>query len=261
MSLSNMVHPNAGYGATIVDFLVDVMNGELAGFKPCHRLSAARLLIIYGREDATAFISDHSSSDLFSQPATRRSLKAAGVNPDVARLIKSETADGRRIIDFLVAVMEGRVDKVRPCHRMAAATDLLERGFGKNPRRSLPRRPRPTQPTSNGWYRYDYGHDASSGAILNDLISRATGNPDASDTDTDHRSTVPANPAPDQPVQHEPEPRGHESEVADRPSPEERDAEMPATHENNTNAPHENVARSDGTLDVTPGFDPKPFHY
>ena len=143
MSLAQLVQSNTQDGHTIIDFLIDVMHGRLNHFKPCHRLSAARMLIIYGHQDADDFITDNSPADPFTRPATRRSLRIAGVNPELARLVKSQTDGGRSIIDFIVAVMEGRIREARPHHRMAAARDLLERGFGKLPHRRLPTPPKP----------------------------------------------------------------------------------------------------------------------
>ena len=179
MSLAQLVQSNTQDGHTIIDFLIDVMHGRLNHFKPCHRLSAARMLIIYGHQDASAFISDNSPADPFTRPATRRSLKIAGVNPELARLVKSQTDGGRTIIDFIVAVMEGRIREARPHHRMAAARDLLERGFGKLPHRRLPTPPKPFRSPTPRQRSYGYTAGASSpGAILRNLIARAIGDPD-----------------------------------------------------------------------------------
>ena len=40
--------------------LIDVMNGRIDGTKVGHRLTAARLLIIYGYDDADDFIADNA---------------------------------------------------------------------------------------------------------------------------------------------------------------------------------------------------------
>ena len=179
MSLATLVQSNTKDGHTIIDFLIDVMHGRLNHFKPCHRLSAARMLIIYGHQDASDFISDNSPADPFTRPATRRSLRIAGVNPQLARLVKSQTDGGRTIIDFIVAVMEGRVREARPHHRMAAARDLLERGFGKLPHRRLPTPPKPFRSPTRHQRSYGYPVNTSSaGTILRDLIARAIGDPD-----------------------------------------------------------------------------------
>ena len=201
MSLAQLVQSNTQDGHTIIDFLIDVMQGRLNHFKPCHRLSAARMLIIYGHQDADDFITDNSPADIFTRPATRRSLRIAGVNPELARLVKSQTDGGRTIIDFIVAVMEGRIREARPHHRMAAARDLLERGFGKCPRRSLPRPPKPFRSPTRRQHSYGYTADTSSaGAILRDLIARAIGEPDHDDTRTGTATPVASTRAIEDPV-------------------------------------------------------------
>ena len=193
MSLAQLVQSNTKDGHTIIDFLIDVMQGRLNHFKPCHRLSAARMLIIYGHQDASDFITDNSPADPFTRPATRRSLRIAGVNPELARLVKSQTDGGRTIIDFIVAVMEGRIREARPYHRMAAARDLLERGFGKLPHRRLPTPPKPFRSPTRHQRSYGYTAGASSpGAILRNLIARAIGDPDQDDTRTGTATPVPS---------------------------------------------------------------------
>ena len=47
MTLPTIIQDRTNDGITIVDFLFAVMRNELAGFKPCHRLDAARLLVKY----------------------------------------------------------------------------------------------------------------------------------------------------------------------------------------------------------------------
>ena len=193
MSLAQLVQSNTQDGHTIINFLINVMHGRLNHFKPCHRLSAARMLIIYGHQDASDFISDNSPADPFTRPATRRSLRIAGVNPELARLVKSQTDDGRSIIDFIVAVMEGRIREARPHHRMAAARDLLERGFGKLPHRRLPTPPKPFRSPTRHQRSYGYPVNTSSaGTILRDLIARAIGDPDHDDTRTGTATPVPS---------------------------------------------------------------------
>ena len=251
MSLAQLVQSNTNHGHTIIDFLIDVMQGRLNHFKPCHRLSAARMLIIYGHQDASDFISDNSPADPFTRPATRRSLKIAGVNPKLARLIKSQTDGGRTIIDFIVAVMEGRIREARPHHRMAAARDLLERGFGKLPHRRLPTPPKPFRSPTRHQRSYGYPVNTSSaGTILRDLIARAIGDPDHTndapagtaspdlpthtieepahddtpDPDTTHPPITQDDPIPTQPDTPETETQHNDPEDTDQPS------EDPKTH-------------------------------
>ncbi len=168
MSLSKIIQDNTDHGYTIVTFLIHAMEGRLPGFEARHRLTAARLLIAYGRDEddhPAGFVSERAQRDLFSRPATRRALKATGVNPILTKLIMSQTDDGRRLIDFLIDVMEGRIDRVHPKHRMAAATELLARGFGKCSSKRLP--PAPPIPTAPQLPPYD-------GQATEELLSRIT---------------------------------------------------------------------------------------
>ena len=100
-------------------------------FRICHRLQAARLLTIYGNEDAPNFIADNTldSSPRRDRPNSKRQTK---FDTELARLIREDTGDGRSIARFLVNVMEGELRSFRPHHRMAAARELLNRGFGKS---------------------------------------------------------------------------------------------------------------------------------
>ena len=46
--------------------------------------------------------------------------------PTLADIVREKTDDGRRIIDFFLDVMEGRIDGAELCHRMDAAKQLLK---------------------------------------------------------------------------------------------------------------------------------------
>ena len=270
MSLAQLVQSNTKDGHTIIDFLIDVMQGRLNHFKPCHRLSAARMLIIYGHQDADDFIIDNSPADPFTRPATRRSLRIAGVNPELARLVKSQTDGGRTIIDFIVAVMEGRIREARPHHRMAAARDLLERGFGKLPHRRLPTPPKPFRSPTRHQRSYGYPVNTSSaGTILRDLISRAIGDPDQDDTRPD---AAPPSHAIEEPT--------HDDTRTDTasPAPTVHAIEEP-THTNTPDTTHqptahdtttpiqpytpnpENPLITQITVQTAPTFDPNTYHY
>ena len=235
MSLAQLVQSNTQDGHTIIDFLINVMHGRLNHFKPCHRLSAARMLIIYGHQDASDFITDNSPADPFTRPATRRSLRIAGVNPELARLVKSQTDGGRSIIDFIVAVMEGRIREARPHHRMAAARDLLERGFGKLPHRRLPTPPRPFRSPTRHQRSYGYPVNTSSaGTILRDLIARAIGDPDhTNDTRTGTPSpTCPPSPTHTNDIEESPNLPTHAIEEPTHQHPDT--AHPPTAHDDTT---------------------------
>ena len=131
MTLSQIIKLRTDSGGDIVDFLVDVMQDQYEDFRICHRLQAARLLTTYGNEDAPDFIADNTpdSSPRRDRPNSKHQTR---FDTELARLIREDTGDGRSIARFLVHVMEGEIRSFRPHHRMAAARELLNRGFGKS---------------------------------------------------------------------------------------------------------------------------------
>ena len=48
------------------------------------------------------------------------------------QLVRRETDDGLTVVRFLVEVMDSEVDGVKTTDRIAAARELLDRGFGKS---------------------------------------------------------------------------------------------------------------------------------
>ena len=51
--------------------------------------------------------------------------------PSLPELIRRETDDGLLAVRFLVELMDGVVDGAKVTDRLAAARELLDRGFGK----------------------------------------------------------------------------------------------------------------------------------
>ena len=146
MTLSQTIKLKTDSGGDIVDFLVDVMQDQYKDFRICHRLQAARLLTTYGNEDAPNFIAETTpdSSPRRDRPNSKRQTK---FDTELARLIREDTDDGRSIARFLVNVMVGELRSFRPHHRMAAACELLNRGFGKSAHTDPePERPARTEP-------------------------------------------------------------------------------------------------------------------
>ena len=139
MTLSQIIKLRTNSGGDIVDFLVDVMQDQYEDFRICHRLQAARLLTTYGNEDAPNFIAETTpdSSPRRDRPNSKRQTK---FDTELARLIQEDTGDGRSIARFLVNVMVGEIRSFRPHHRMAAARELLNRGFGKSAHNNPPNR-------------------------------------------------------------------------------------------------------------------------
>ena len=57
--LAEIVREVTGNGRTIIDFLVDVMHGNLDGFKPCHRVASAKELLRRGFDSSP----DHTNDE------------------------------------------------------------------------------------------------------------------------------------------------------------------------------------------------------
>ena len=143
-------------GDTIAAFLVSTMQGETQGVKVNHRLEAAKHLIRYGFPDdarhQNQFDLNESKVENTSKITPSPSIEKGwdeGDNPvhpvsyldilnyEIAHLIRHETADGHTIVNFLVDIMTGRDRpftpkkfRIKPADRMAAARELLRRGFG-----------------------------------------------------------------------------------------------------------------------------------
>ena len=159
-------------GDSIAAFLVDTMQGQHTDAKFCHRLEAAKHLIKYGFTDTDC----ETTSDRLSRaggnpveeqggdetpvqsplsPGERARVRGEEItnpvthldilNYEIAHLIRHETAEGHTIANFLVDIMTGRDRpftpkkfRIKPADRMAAARELLRRGFGDlGPRRKL----------------------------------------------------------------------------------------------------------------------------
>ena len=143
--LADIIAQETRDGRLIVRFLVSAMHGELPDFLPCHRIDAARLLVKLGFDQAQTLI---------DQAAARRSLPrdsrsqaqqqsesqnaAHQVRNQLARIVREETDDGRTAVQFLVNVMQGELAGFKPCHRLSAAKELLQRGFDYVPEAQVP---------------------------------------------------------------------------------------------------------------------------
>ncbi len=131
-SLADIVREETDDGRLIVRFLIDVMQGLLEDFKPCHRLDAARQLLNLGFHPAQSFIDANNPAS-----PTLKNLRSLGVpgvetaplHQELAALIREETDNGRTTVRFLVDVMQGTIPDFKPHHRLSAAKELLRRGF------------------------------------------------------------------------------------------------------------------------------------
>ena len=140
MTLSQIIKLRTNDGRDVIDFLVDVMQDRYEDFQMCHRLQAARLLTTYGNEDAPNFIDDNTT-DSSTDTGARKPRRPTRFDTELARIIREDTDDGRSIARFLVNVMEGELASFKPHHRMSAARELLDRGFGKSARKEETVRP------------------------------------------------------------------------------------------------------------------------
>ena len=132
ISLADIVREETGDGRLIVRFLVSAMQGELEEATPSHRLSAARILVNIGFDDARAFIERDSQTN--RPRSSQRNQYSNGSTPaapslDLATIVRQETDGGRAAVRFLVDVMLGNESGFKPHHRLSAAKELLRRGF------------------------------------------------------------------------------------------------------------------------------------
>ena len=132
-SLRDIVRQETDDGRLIVRFFVSTMQGQLQDAKPSHRIAAARQLVKLGFTEAQDFIDE-------SAPAPKRRRRAQHSPPvdrklasGLAKIVRQETDDGRVAVRFLVDVMQGGLPGFKPHHRLAAARELLRRGFDDTP--------------------------------------------------------------------------------------------------------------------------------
>ena len=152
-------------GYDIALFLANTMRGETPGVKVCHRMEAAKHLIRYGFPDTDCETTSDRLSRAGGNPVEEeqggdetpvQSPLSSGerarvrgeeiaspvthldiLNYEIAHLVRHESADGHTIVNFLVDIMTGRDRpftprkfRIKPADRMAAARELLRRGFG-----------------------------------------------------------------------------------------------------------------------------------
>ena len=161
-SLADIIAQETQDGRLIVRFLLSAMDGDLPDFQPCHRIDAARLLVKLGFDQAQTVIDRANAQrarqrEPRSQPQTQRQpdsqsqpkkrwLFESESQPDpqrqaesqsatnsirskLAQIVREETDDGRIAVHFLIDAMQGQFPDFKPCHRLSAAKELLQRGF------------------------------------------------------------------------------------------------------------------------------------
>ena len=134
-------------GCDIATFLAETMRGETLGVKVNHRLEAAKQLIKHGfPNDQAAILDRHSRAGGNPEGQGEGTPPAANpvqvthldiLNYQIAHLIRHETAEGHTLVEFLIHIMTGKDRpftpkkfRIKPADRMAAARELLRRGFG-----------------------------------------------------------------------------------------------------------------------------------
>ena len=161
--IQHKIHSFTKNGEHIARFLTETMRGKTPGVKVCHRMEAAKHLIRYGFPDADCETTSDRLSRAGGNPegqgedetpvqsplslgerARVRGEETAKpishldiLNYQIAHLIRHETAEGHTLVEFLIHTMTGR-DRpftpkkfcIKPADRMAAARELLRRGFG-----------------------------------------------------------------------------------------------------------------------------------
>ena len=136
--LAKIVAEETGGGRRIVRFLVQVAEGDLhsEGFQPCHRMDSARELVKIGLTEFSDYI--HANTVPPKPRAERKSRPDANISPEIAeareelaKYARELTQDGRTVIKMYAEVMDGaRNDEgFKPHHRIAAARELIKRGF------------------------------------------------------------------------------------------------------------------------------------
>ena len=125
--LADIIREETDDGRLVVRFLIDIMQGKVDDSKPCHRLDAARQLLNLGFHGAQTVIQSVSRSTGVRAPSS--TLGKSRFDQGIADIIKLETSDGRDAVRFLVDVMQGNLQDFKPHHRIAAAKELLRRGF------------------------------------------------------------------------------------------------------------------------------------
>ena len=158
--IQHKIHSFTKDGEHIARFLTETMRGKTPGVKVCHRMEAAKHLIRYGFPDEAR---QQDQFDMNESKVENTDKKAPSpstgegwdggedspssmsalvthldiLNYQIAHLIRHETAEGHTIVNFLVDIMSGRDRpftprkfRIKPADRMAAARELLRRGFG-----------------------------------------------------------------------------------------------------------------------------------
>ena len=145
--LALKVHRATGNGDLLIDSLVDFVNGDIPGARACHIHSANVELAVMGgylpQDYPGAASRIHpASADGERMPRNPKVTTKQLLNKPVGEYIRDDTDDGAILIDFLAQMVDPppnpnifSKEEVLPSDRLAAAKELLRRGYGsRNPR-------------------------------------------------------------------------------------------------------------------------------
>ena len=142
--LRELVKNQTDDGLKIVKFLVKAMEGDLPNYEPHHELEAAKILSNLGSDEAAEYVRSYGARrKRASTKGERTSAKNLAADygqsdpylvldpviSDIARFIRKETSSGKTIVRRLIQIMETHEDPYKPHHNLAAARELLNRGW------------------------------------------------------------------------------------------------------------------------------------
>ena len=142
--LRELVKNQTDDGLKIVKFLVKAMEGDLPNYEPHHELEAAKILSNLGSDEAAEYVRSYGARrKRASTKGERTSAKNLATDygqsdpylviepviSDIARFIRKETSSGKTIVRRLIQIMETHEDPYKPHHNLAAAKELLNRGW------------------------------------------------------------------------------------------------------------------------------------
>ena len=142
--LRELVKNQTDDGLKIVKFLVKAMEGDLPNYEPHHELEAAKILSNLGSDEAAEYVRSYGARrKRASTKGERTSAKNLAADygqsdpylviepviSDIARFIRKETSSGKTIVRRLIQIMETHEDPYKPHHNLAAAKELLNRGW------------------------------------------------------------------------------------------------------------------------------------
>ena len=177
--LARIVAEETGDGRRIVRFLVQVADGELhsEGFQPCHRMDSAKELVKIGLTEFEDYIQANSTPP--RTRARRTSSPDADISPEIAEAreqlaeyARELTQDGRTVIRMYSEVMEGeRNDEgFKPHHRIAAARELIKRGFDETYTQPAPE-VRPAETTESAEFQIDEEEPVDYVAMAKEIVA------------------------------------------------------------------------------------------